>query len=239
MKEIIELNDRLRRELGDCFSDGEVILGRDYAPQGLKRLPLTWREEIDGLRTRINHAVPDDFSYRLFLGADKPGFMLEYNDGPSTVSSVGHEWEPVRCLIEQLKELDWMAERERAIAGCQMFDEMRAEAEKSPSGLPHTKQIQKTFREEMRDFIKGKREDASRVQVLMWRHDEGLREEEYDNLESFCRELPDIMTVHYLVITVVAGGKPLPVERIEELKGQAVKELEDMPSSHAKALWKL
>jgi len=47
------------------------------------------------------------------------------------------------------------------------------------------------------------------------------------------------MTVQYLVITIVDHGKPLARDRIEELKKQAIKELEDMPISHAKALGKL
>ena len=239
MKEIIELNDGLRRELGNCFPDGALMLGRNDQPEELTRLPIKWREAIGALRARVNEVVPDDFHYTICLGDEEPGFMMEYNDGASTGFFGGHEWDSGRCIIEQLKELDWMAERERAISGCQMFDEMRAQAEESPSHLPPTKVIQKTFRSEMRDFVKTKRKDASRVHVLMWREDEGMREETYDSLESFCRELPDIMTVHYLVITVVAGGKPLPVERIEAVKGQAVKELEDMPISHAKALWKL
>lgn len=239
MKEIIELNDRLRRELGNCFPDGVLMLRRNDEPEELKGLPVKWRGEIEALRVRINDVVPDDFSYTMFLGDDEPGFMLEYNDGPSTGSFGGNEWESGRRLVEQLKELNWMAERERAIAGCQMFDEIRAGAENSPSRLPPTKQIQKTFREEMREFVRTKRKDASKVHVLMWRDDEGMREEAYDNLESLCRELPDIMTVHYLVITVVAAGKPVSVERIEDLKKRAVKELEDMPISHAKALWKL
>jgi hypothetical protein len=47
------------------------------------------------------------------------------------------------------------------------------------------------------------------------------------------------MMEQYWVVTVVAGGKPLPVKGIDALKRQALKELEDMPISHAKALGQL
>jgi len=43
------------------------------------------------------------------------------------------------------------------------------------------------------------------------------------------------MTVHHHVVAVIDSGEFLPAERIDELKTQALKELEDMPISHAKA----
>ena len=51
--------------------------------------------------------------------------------------------------------------------------------------------------------------------------------------------LPDMMTTHHLIISVLADGKPLAEKRIEQLKRQALKKLEGMPMSHAKALLKM
>jgi hypothetical protein len=239
MREVIELNNRLVGQLGKCSSDSVLMLGREDQPEELKRLPVAFQADIEALRSKINAVVPDDFKYTLCLGDDEPEFMLDYEDGAQMGFFKGREWQLDRCIVEQLEEFDWDAERQQAIAGCQMFDNMAADTKDAPSRLPSTKEIQKAFRDKMREFVKTKRKDALEVHVMLWRDDEGVKEETYDDMKSFCWALPDIMTVHYLVITVVADGKPLPVERIESLKKQAVKELEGMPISHAKALWKL
>ena len=239
MREIIELNNRLVGELGKCSSDGVLTLGRDSQSEELKRVPVALQAEIEAFRGKVNEVVPNDFNWTVFLGDDSPYFMIEYNDGPQTGFFRGHEWQLGRCMIEQLKDFDWEGERHEAISGCQIFDDIRANAEHSPSRLPPTKAIQKEFRDEMKEFVTAKRKDASKVHVMLLRDDEGIKEGTYDDMKSFCRELPEIMTVHYLVVTVVADGKPLPVERIESFKKQALKDLEDMPISHAKALWKL
>jgi hypothetical protein len=62
--------------------------------------------------------------------------------------------------------------------------------------------------------------------------------ESFEDQASFRRDLPDIMTVQYLVIAVVADGKPMSREGLEILKKKAIAELEDMPNSRAKALGK-
>ncbi|MGO8699460.1 MAG: hypothetical protein ACLQVY_17275 [Limisphaerales bacterium] len=177
-------------------------------------------------------------TYSFDLGNDSPGLMIEYEDGSQTGFFQGHDWQPNRSIIEQLKEFNWEAERERALAGCQIFDAMKEDAKHLPSRLPSTKELQKAFRVEMREFYKAKRKASRGVHVLMWRDDEGVKVENFENQASFCRELPDIMTVQFLVITVIVNGRPLSRDELEVLKKKAIAELEDMPISHAKALGK-
>ena len=238
MKEIIELNKRLLGQLGKCFPDGGLILGRNDQPEELAALPVALREEIEKLRGEMNEVVPNDFTYSLDLGNDSPGLMIEYEDGSQTGFFRGHDWQPNRSIIEQLKEFNWEAEREQALAGCQIFDAMKEDAKHLPSRLPSTKELQKAFRVEMKDFLKAKRKDLRGVHVLMWRDDEGVKVESFEDQASFRRDLPDIMTVQYLVIAVVADGKPMSREGLEILKKKAIAELEDMPNSRAKALGK-
>jgi hypothetical protein len=239
MKEIIELNGRLRRELGNCFCDGVLMLGRDDQPEEFKRLPVKFRQEIEALRRKINAAMPDDFSYMLSLGDDSADLHLEYDNGPQVKFGRSHEWDQRRSVIDQLTEFDWETERQQAIAGTEVFDEMIAHARHAPAELPSTKEIQKAFREEMKEFITSKRRDSSNVWALMWREDESLREERFESLDSFRRDLPDLMTVRYLIIAVVSTGKSLSREEIDRFKTEALKELEESPISHAKALGKL
>jgi hypothetical protein len=239
MKDVIEINNRLRVLLGGSFSNGAMLLRRKDESDELKNLPAKLQEDIAKLRDSINHAMPDDFNYTLSLGEEHPDLMIDYADGPQVEFFRQHSWEPGRSVAEQLKEFDWDAERQLALSWCRQHDEMLAEAKKAPSRLPPTKGIQKTFRDEMKDFVKTKRKDATRVHVLMWRDDEGMREWTCESLEALVWELVDLMPAHYLVITVVAEGKPLPIEKIDSLKHRALKELEQMPTSHAKALWKL
>ena len=238
MKEIIELNEKLIKQLGKCFSEGELVLRRNDQPEELTRLPSALREDIEKLRREINEVVPNDFTYSFDLGNDCPNLMIEYEDGSQTGFFRGHDWQPNRSIIEQLKEFDWEAERRQALAGCQIFDAMKEDAKHLPSRLPSTKELQKAFRVEMKEFLKSKRKDLHGVHVLMWRDEEGVHEETFENMERFCRDLPDIMTVRLLVIAVVVNGKPLSRDGIEMLKKTAIAELEDMPISHAKALGK-
>jgi integrase len=135
MKEIIELNNRLVGQLGKSSSEHVLMLGRDGQPEELKRLPVEFQAEIEAFRAKVNEVVPNDFDWALFLGDDWPDFTIEYNDGPQTGFSRGHEWQSGRCIIEQLKAFDWEAERHEAISGCQMFDDLRASAEDAPSRL--------------------------------------------------------------------------------------------------------
>ena len=92
----------------------------------------------------------------------------------------------------------------------------------------------------MKEFVKSKRKDTSKVHVLVWSEgDEVLAPEEFADMAAFCDVLPDMMATQHLIIAVVADGKPLPEQKIEKLKQQALKELEDMPMSHAKALFNM
>jgi len=88
--------------------------------------------------------------------------MIEYADGPQTVFGGGHEWKPDRSIVEQLKELDWDSERQTAMSGCQIFDQMTANTKDLPPQLPSTKQLQKAFRGQMKAFLKAKRSDESK-----------------------------------------------------------------------------
>jgi hypothetical protein len=115
---------------------------------------------------------------------------------------------------------------------------MKENARHLPSCLPSTKELQKAFRVQMKEFLKAKRKDLRGVHALRWRGDEGVKVESFEDLASFCRDLPDIMTVKYLVIAVVVDGKPMSRDALESLKKKAISELEDMPISHAKALGK-
>ena len=71
--------------------------------------------------------------------------------------------------------------------------------------------------------------------MLLWDGDEMLLDREFDDMNELDRELPNIMPHMVQVLTVVAEGKPMPAEKIDGLKRAALKKLEDMPISHAKA----
>jgi hypothetical protein len=239
MKEIIELNQRLCRELGKQFEKEELFLRRNDQPDELKRLPARWQEEIQSLRNKINQVVPNDFTYTLWLGKNPPMFSIGFGDGAQTEMFGGPEWRRDMLLVEQLKEIDWDGSRGVAMANCQIFDRIAANAKDAPALLPSTEQVQAMFHNTLHDFLRSKRSKKSKIRALLWREDDGLTEEGYEDMKAFQRALPDIMTVHYLVVTVVENGKPFSVGEIEQLKKAAVDELKDMPISHAQAQWKL
>jgi hypothetical protein len=116
---------------------------------------------------------------------------------------------------------------------------MIEEAKQRPAALPSTKQLQKAFPDVMQEFIKAKRMQTSKVHVLAWDGDQTMLTTEFAEMKAFCKVLPDIMATQQLIIAVMADGKPLPAQKIEKLKQQALKELKGMPISHAKALLKM
>lgn len=240
MKEIIELSERIRNEAPEAVPKefGWFLVNRQgEGTEELQVLPPAIKDEVERLRARLDAAIPDDFQYQLCLGDDKPGLSLVYCDGAQTEADCPVEWDETRSIFDQLQGVDWEKERGRVLAMCQDMERMKEEAQQKKPTLPSTKQIQKTFRSEMDLFVKTKRKDASQVHVLVWDDGEGsTKEENFENMDAFRRELPDIMAMQLLVIAVVADGKPLPVAKIGELKKQALQELEDMPISHAKAL---
>lgn len=239
MKEIIDLNRRLRSHLGRCFPNEVLVLERADKPQDLLRLPAAFREEVDLLRAQISHLVPDDFDYILGLGDGSPFLSLTYNDGAQTQASCPQDWNSDRSILEQLKELDWDSVRGEVIGRCQIFNKMLEVSKDAPVMLPSTKKLQKACRVELRPFLEESSKWPSEVRALLWHRGEGLSVGRFADLRMFASMLPDMMTLGRLVVVVCERGRALSVERIEQLKKQALKELEDMPISYAKALGKL
>jgi hypothetical protein len=241
MKEIIELNSRILTEAPNAVpkDTGPLMVTRERDTDGeLKGLPADIKADLEGLCEKLGKAIPNDFGFTMFVGDYNPSLDLTYSDGGQTFGSWPVEWDTKRSIFDQLREFNWDEFRKRMIAGCQEFDAMREASKHAQPTLPSTKTIQKWFRGPMETFVKAKRKETTKIHVLMC-HADGIQERSFDDMESFCSKLPDIMTLQFLVITVVAGGKPLPVQKIEKLKEQALKELESMPISHAKALGKL
>ncbi|MEP6821384.1 MAG: hypothetical protein ABI946_03445 [Chthoniobacterales bacterium] len=235
MKEIIELNNRLLREAKGHLPNDGLMLEREGGADDCARLPARSRKEIDDLRAELNEVIPDDFNYLLYLGDESPALRLEYHNGATSAAGRGHEWEDALSVVDQLRALDWDDERKWAIQGSEMFDQIAAIAEKMPVMIPPTKALQKQNGERVKDYIKEKRRDPSLVHVLLWDDEGNLLDNDFVDLKTFERELPDIMTCMLHVVTVVAEGKPLSLGRIDRLKKAALQHLEDMPISHAKA----
>ena len=235
MKEIIELNTRLLREVGPALPEEGLMVERDDRPKELEAIPKNFREAIQDLRTELNRTIPDDFGYFLYLGDREPDLMLHYDNGSMTTGGRGHSWTQSDSIFEQLRKLDWDDERKWAIQGSETFDAITAAAKELPIMLPRTKSLQKHLAEPVKDYIKEKRQDSSCVYALLWDGDQALLDEQFSDLAAFERELPDIMTHMLHIIAIVSNGKPIPAGRVDQLKVAALKTLEDMPISHAKA----
>ena len=235
MKEIIELNKRLRRDAENRLPGDGLMLGREDTPDELGSIPAELGKEINDLRKALNGVIPDDFGYLLCLGDGEPALMLQYGNGSMTGACRGRHWKEAVSIFEQLRDLDWDDERKWAIQGTETFDVIAAMAKELPVMIPLTKALQKEFFDPVKAYIKEKRRDASRVYALLWDGEESLFDEDFGDVKAFERELPDIMTHMLYVLTVVAEGKPMPAEKIDRLKKEALHKLEDMPISFAKA----
>lgn len=235
MKEIIELNTRLRENPRSQLPAIGLMLDREDTPKELELIPAQLRKEINDLRKALNGVIPDDFGYLLCLGDAEPALTLRYENGNMTGAGGGDHWKETVSIFEQLKDLDWDNKRKWAIETTETFDVITAIAKELPVMIRPTKALRKDFSGSVKAYIKEKRSDALRVYALLWDGEESLLDKDFDDMKAFERELPDIMTFMLQVLTVVAEGRPMPAERIDALKRAALKKLEDMPISHAKA----
>jgi hypothetical protein len=239
MKEIIEINNRLRADAKTELPPEGITLYRDRGTEELGQISPALRVEVLAMKAELERLVPNDFGYTLSLGEAEPSFSLEYENGPMTSAFRGHDWKIDESMFDQLQHLDWESERAWAISGTEIFDQLAEAAKHLPENIPSTEALRRAFREGVKAFVKDKRRDTSQVYVLAWSEDEGLQPQAYKQFEDFSRQLPDLMTCQYQVVSVVRDGKPLSDLETDELKRRALKELEDMPISHAQASGRL
>jgi hypothetical protein len=235
MKEIIELNKQLLRDNGKEMPPEGLLLSRRDVPEELEKLSARPRGKIEDLRRRLDETLPDDFDYWLSLGDAKPGFRLNYYNGCISCGGGGHHWQEAVSIFDQLRALNWDEERKFVIRGTETFDAIAVAAKDLPVMLPRTRALQKPFAGPVKAFIKEKRRGALKVYALLWDSEESLLEYEFSDMQSFKRELPNMMTCELHVLAVVSGGRPIPAEKVDQLKRAALKELEGMPISYAKA----
>ena len=222
MKEILALDEAIRALALDSLSEEGVDFSRDVFGDGVTLLPTELQTEIASLQQAINATLPDDFDYFVFVAFPQlpASFSLHHQEMPAGGSDDG-SFQPERSLIEQLREVDWEEQRAKAEDFQQEVDDVMQLEERMSAPLRPTKAVQREFREDAREFIKEKRVDAARIHVLYWDEEEGLRELSYDEGGALRAALPDMIARGAEVITIVAGGKPLSVERIDALNQEA------------------
>lgn len=240
MKEIIELNKRIMIEVPGIVPKGEdcLFVSRDGSSDPeVERLPRAIKADLDDLCFRLNAIIPNDFNYTLSLGKYDPGIMLEFRDGAMAFASCPESFDPKQSIIEQLALVDWEKHRKFGMQGGQLFDGMRELAKEIEPVPTPTAEFQNRFRDEVEAFQKTKRKITSKIYALVWRDDDGMREDALDGMESLERMLCDSMATGYVTVDVLVDGKPLGTKRIDEVKQKVLKEMkEDMPISFVRAM---
>ena len=224
MQEIIALHEAiLALELEPPFEEG-IDFSRDTISDGIELLPDELQARIESLQGAINAALPEDFDYYAILAfPDEPAsFSLDYDRMPAGGSLDG-TFLPERSLIEQLQAVNWEEQRAKGRELREKMDGILRLNAIMSGPLRSAKAVQREFREEAKDFIKEKRRDAARVHVLYWDEKEGIMEAAFEDGAAFREVLPGLVVSRSEVITIVTGGKPLPVERIDALMGEAQK----------------
>lgn len=238
MKELIHLHLQILALPEDARPETGVNFSREEDDsEGIELLPDALQAEVAALRQAINATLPEDFDYFAFAGdaEEGPSFSLEHERMPAAGSEDG-TFHPERSLVEQLRELDWEAQRADAGQARQQFDSVLYLTERMSQPLPSAKGLQREFREETRDFIKEKRVIADRIHLLYWEEERELMEADFADGDALRAALPDLIAQGADVITVVVWGKPLPVERIDALLAQGQKTLREQVAARLKAV---
>ncbi len=239
MREIIDLHERVRARVGDAMPEEGVIFLRSEEVGNADLLPDDLRAEVDALRQQLDALVPADFDYLVCFGSpdDPPLFDLSFDEAPAG-NIGGTKFDPARPVCDQLRSLDWEDQRARAREDAAHWSEIMRGIERVTTPLAPAKQFQRLFREEMKDFIKEKRRDASKIHVLYWHEvDDGLNELDFPAGDALRAALPGLVGGGAEIVTMVAGGKPLPVEKIDALKAAAIKVYGDQPLDGQEDEW--
>ena len=228
MQEIIALDETILALALDFLPEDSIDFSRDEVGDGVELLPAEIQTRIAFLQQAINAALPEDFDYFVFVGVpdEPPMFSLNYERMPAG-GSVDGTFQPDRSLLEQLAEVNWEEQRAKAGKFQQTLDAIVEMDERTSGPLRSAKALQREFREEAREFIKEKRVDAARLHVLYWDEEEEMMEAAFDDGEALRQALPGMIARGSEIVTVVAWGKPLPVERIDTLKSEAQRTLRE------------
>ena len=227
MKEIAALHEQILSVSPSIFGDefGLIILSRVILT-GVERLPEALEEEAKELVAAFNRVVPEDFHYSIMFSADGSSLMIAHELGDVYFDLTNLDFD--RSVFEQVESLDWSGKRAEALAGATDLDD-DDEDELAPPVVLATHPFQKAFRDEMKDFIKEKRRDASIVSVLMFSERvEELLEQEFKSLAELNEHVPGMMFYRDHIVTVVANGKPMPAKEIDRLKSRALAAQSDM-----------
>ena len=226
MKEIIALHEAiLALELEPLFEEG-VDFSRDTIGDGIELLPDELQARVEFLQGAINAALPEDFDYFAICAIpDEPAsFSLDYDRMPAG-GSIDGTFLPERSLIEQLREVDWEEQRAKGRGFREKMDDIIRFHNVMSGSLRSAKVLQREFREDTKEFIKEKRKDAARIHVMYQDVEERMMEAAFEHGEALREMLPSLIAAEAEVITIVAGGKPLPVERIDALMHEAQRSL--------------
>ncbi len=219
MKEIIALDEKIAALPEGTLPEEGIDISRNERAEVVETLPEEIRAEIDALQSALNAVVPEPFDYFVFLGGDEEAsFSIQFENMPA-----GGDFDAERSIVEQVRELDWEQQRTTAVEQRDKMDEIVYLLDRIARPLPSAKKWQREFREEIKDFVREKRRDAGKVHVLLWDEAGGLMESEYADGDAFRAALPGVIVRGGELVSVVAGGKPLPVERIDALKAAAQK----------------
>lgn len=221
MKELFAIHDKILAQGIEVDPDERINFSRDEIGDEDDLLTTDLRADLTAVQQRINASLPDDFDYFAFVGSEeRPTFNLLLVDHPAAFIKLP-EFEGERSLIPQLESLEWDALRAEGLESQKRLDAMMRVVDVCTATPRSSKQVQKEFREESKDFVKEKRRDAGQIHVLWWDRLEGLMEIEYPNGEELRKVLPGLLYEGGEVITIVAFGKPLAADRLDALLGEA------------------
>ena len=186
--------------------------------------------EVGALQDALDPLIPEDFDYTLLVGSEAVSarFSLHLDESPAGGSDDG-TLDAARSLFDQLRLLDWEERRRTAKKNARVFEHIMRGIQRVQAPLPSAKQLQRAFREEAKEFVKAKRRNAERICVLYWEEAGGLKERDFSSGEALREALPDLVGNGAEVVTMTAFGKPLPAERIDALKAEAIRVFGDRP----------
>lgn len=222
MKELYDLHEKILARGIKPGSEQMIIFSIGDIDDEDELLPDDLIAEVEAIQAQFEAVLPADFDFEAIVGSGTgPSLNLLVNEIPVGVpeeEALDHG----ASIFPQLEKLDWERLRKQVVENAAELAGILHLADLLINPGRSAKTMQRLFREDAKDFIKQKRKDAARIHLLCWLEDD-LKSRTYADGDELREKLPVVLYAGAEVITIVAGGKPLPVEKIDAITAEARK----------------
>ena len=171
----------------------------------------------------MNRLIPNDVDYCLAFSRSGSSFSFQYEDG-NTGGFFPAPFPVDDSLLGNLCRIDWDGFRADALKAGGVFSELESDALDRPVNIPSTADAQREHEKELEEFVKDEGCVEAPFAILAFRDSFGPEFERTvcRTRGDLIRNLADLCTCGYDIISILCEGGAFEVDQIESLKREAI-----------------